>query len=65
MAKCNKCGRVYRQNWVRMQPCPQCRKNEDDTYVEVEVSIAKIRVYRALGYMLLTYTNGSVQKMQI
>jgi len=65
MAICNKCGRKYRQNWVRMQPCPQCRKGDDDTYVEVEAHIAKVRVYRAKGYMLLTYTDGSVQKMQI
>jgi hypothetical protein len=26
MAICVKCGRKYRMNWVRMQPCPTCRR---------------------------------------
>ena len=26
MAKCERCGRRYRMNWVRLQPCPWCRE---------------------------------------
>jgi hypothetical protein len=26
MTICVKCGCKYRMNWVRMQPCPNCRK---------------------------------------
>lgn len=31
MAKCERCGNRYRQNWVRMQPCPACRKAKVET----------------------------------
>ena len=28
MAICNKCGKPYRMNWTRTQPCPGCRGDE-------------------------------------
>lgn len=28
MAICEKCGRSYRQNWTRTQPCPGCKRRD-------------------------------------
>lgn len=69
MATCNNCGRPYRQNWTRTQPCPECRKGgakkEPPDYVEVEADIRKVRVFRSIGIMHITYANGTTQTFHI